>query len=61
MTEAATPSASLASRLWTYQAERFPLFKHGALIVAFGASAVCLSDLLRGGAAPARGRIDKII
>lgn len=52
MTAAAPPRAPLASRLWTYQAERFPLFKHGALIVAFGASAVCLSDLLRGGAAP---------
>jgi 4-hydroxybenzoate polyprenyltransferase len=43
-------SGSLASRLWTYQAERFPVFQHGALIAAFGASAVCLSALLRGGA-----------
>ena len=40
----------LGARLWEYQAERFPVFKHGALIVAFGASAVCLSALLRGGA-----------
>ncbi len=40
----------LAARLWEYQAERFPVFKHGALIVAFGASAVCLSALLRGAA-----------
>jgi 4-hydroxybenzoate polyprenyltransferase len=48
----AAPKAPLALRLWTYQAERFPLFKHGALIVAFGASAVCLSDLLRGGGVP---------
>src|SRR5690606_35635674 len=39
--------ASLASRLWTYQAERFPVLKHGALIAAFGASAVCVSALLR--------------
>lgn len=38
-----------AARLWTYQAERFPVFRHGALIAAFGASAVCLSALLRGG------------
>lgn len=37
----------LAARLWVYQAERFPVFKHGALIAAFGASAVCLSALLR--------------
>jgi len=37
-------------RLWEYQAERFPVFKHGALIAAFGASAVCLSALLRGAA-----------
>lgn len=35
--------------MWEYQAERFPMFKHGALIAAFGASAVCLSALLRGG------------
>jgi 4-hydroxybenzoate polyprenyltransferase len=39
---------SFAARLWKYQAERFPVFKHGALIAAFGASAVCLSALLRG-------------
>jgi len=40
----------LGVRLWEYQAERFPLVKHGVLICAFGASAVCLSALLRGGA-----------
>jgi 4-hydroxybenzoate polyprenyltransferase len=40
----------LGARLWAYQAERFPLLKHGVLIAAFGASAVCLSALLRGGA-----------
>jgi len=39
---------SLASRLWEYQGERFPVLKHGLLIAAFGASAVCLSALLRG-------------
>lgn len=50
MTDAAraAPRPGLAARLWTYQAERFPVFKHGALIVAFGASALCLSALLRG-------------
>jgi len=50
-TEAKTPvRAGVISRLWAYQAERFPVFQHGALIVAFGASAVCLSALLRGDA-----------
>lgn len=48
------PSASkargLGARLWEYQAERFPVFKHGVLIAAFGTSAVCLSALLRGSA-----------
>ncbi len=39
---------SLFSRLWIYQKERFPLIKHGVLIVAFSSSAVCLSALLRG-------------
>ena len=37
----------LGARLWEYQGERFPIFKHGVLIAAFGASAVCLSALLR--------------
>jgi 4-hydroxybenzoate polyprenyltransferase len=36
----------LPVRLWIYQAERFPLFKHGILIGAFASSAVCLSGLL---------------
>lgn len=35
--------------MWEYQSERFPVFKHGVLIAAFGTSAVCLSALLRGG------------
>lgn len=50
MTAAATetPRVGLFARLWTYQAERFPVVKHGALIIAFGASAVCVSALLRG-------------
>ncbi len=38
----------LMVRLWLYQAERFPLLKHGVLIASFSASAVCLSALLRG-------------
>lgn len=46
----AKPARGFASRLWEYQAERFPVFKHGALIAAFGTSAVCLSALLRGAA-----------
>ena len=60
MSEAASPplrkdirepdKRGLGARLWEYQAERFPVFKHGALIVAFGASAVCLSAMLRDGA-----------
>lgn len=35
------------SRWWTYQRERFPVVAHGALILAFSASAVALSALLR--------------
>lgn len=49
--QAAAPTkGGLAARLWAYQAERFPVFKHGVLIAAFGASGVCLSALQRGGA-----------
>lgn len=44
------------ARWWVYQRERFPVFAHGVLILAFSASAVCLSSLLRGGAGwPAAG------
>ena len=35
-------------RLWTYQAERFPLVGHGILIAAFSFSALSFSMLLRG-------------
>ena len=35
-------------RWWIYQRERFPLFAHGPLILAFSASAVSYSALLRG-------------
>ena len=41
-------AAPFAQRLWLYQAERFPVFRHGLLIAAFGGSAPCLSALLRG-------------
>lgn len=41
-------------RWWIYQRERFPLVAHGPLILAFSASAVSYSVLLRGaGARPA--------
>lgn len=43
-------SRGFGARLWLYQAERFPVVKHGVLIAAFGASAACLSALLRGAA-----------
>lgn len=35
-------------RWWVYQRERFPLLAHGPLILAFSASAVSYSALLRG-------------
>jgi hypothetical protein len=38
-------------RWWIYQRERFPLVAHGPLILAFSASAVSYSALLRGGVA----------
>lgn len=39
----------MAGRWWVYQRERFPVVAHGSLILAFSASAVALSALLRGG------------
>lgn len=36
------------NRWWIYQRERFPLFAHGPLILAFSLCAVCFSALLRG-------------
>ena len=36
------------NRWWTYQRERFPVFAHGPLVLAFSSSAVCFSHLLRG-------------
>lgn len=41
----------LLSRLWIYQAERFPVIGHGPLIFAFSLSAVSFSALLRGATA----------
>lgn len=38
----------MSNRWWVYQQERFPLLGHGPLILAFSASAVALSALLRG-------------
>ena len=36
------------SKWWTYQRERFPVFAHGMLVIAFSFSAVSFSSLLRG-------------
>jgi 4-hydroxybenzoate polyprenyltransferase len=38
----------LASRFWEYQAERFPFFQHGLLIVTFTFSAASYSRICRG-------------
>lgn len=45
--------ASLAAgrRWWIYQKERFPVFAHGLLVLAFSSSAVCFSALLAAGGA----------
>ncbi|MDX2233871.1 MAG: UbiA family prenyltransferase [Hyphomonadaceae bacterium] len=42
----------LAARLWTYQAQRFPLTSQGALIVLFALSCVCFGALTRLSPAP---------
>jgi 4-hydroxybenzoate polyprenyltransferase len=47
-------AASLPSRLWTYQAERFPLLKHGVLILVFSGGEAAFGALARG--APMDGR-----
>jgi len=39
---------SMNSRWWIYQKERFPVFAHGPLIMAFSLSAMSYSALLRG-------------
>src|SRR5213076_84147 len=38
----------MASRWWTYQRERFPVFAHAPIIAAFSLSAVSYSALIRG-------------
>ena len=38
----------MSNRWWTYQQERFPIFGHGPLILAFSLSAMSYSALLRG-------------
>lgn len=42
------PRPAGLGRWWIYQRERFPIVAHGPLILAFSASAVCYSALLRG-------------
>ncbi len=41
-------TASLSARLWTYQAERFPLVKHGVLILVFSGGEAVFGALARG-------------
>ena len=41
-------AAALPRRLWTYQAERFPVFKHGLLILVFSGGEVLYGAQLRG-------------
>lgn len=49
MNTAAHPGTGpLAGRLWTYQAERFPLFKHGVLILVFSGGEAVFGALVRG-------------
>jgi len=49
LTAAVAPArASLASRLWVYQRERFPVFKHGALILVFSGGEALYGARLRG-------------
>ncbi|MFC4293217.1 UbiA family prenyltransferase [Sphingorhabdus arenilitoris] len=40
--------AGLAERLWIYQAERFPLFKTGLLLLVFSAASISISAHLGG-------------
>lgn len=49
---ATDPRAPLARRLWIYQAERFPVFKHGLVVAAFALAGVGLPALLGESAAP---------
>ena len=38
----------MKNRWWVYQRERFPIFQHGLLVLAFSFSALTFSRLLRG-------------
>lgn len=40
--------ATIANRWWIYQSERFPVFAHAPVILAFSLSAVSFSAMLRG-------------
>ncbi|HEY6871132.1 MAG TPA: UbiA family prenyltransferase [Geobacteraceae bacterium] len=46
-----TRGDAMANRWWIYQQERFPVFAHGPLILAFSLSAMSYSALLRGATA----------
>lgn len=48
-------------RWWIYQRERFPLVAHGPLILAFSASAVSYSALLRGPEGPRPALISFVV
>ena len=48
-------TASLASRMWVYQAERFPLKKTVPLLAVFSAASICASATLSGRAVPSFG------
>lgn len=48
-------TVSLASRLWTYQAERFPLKKVAPLLAVFSAASICASATLSGRDLPGAG------
>jgi 4-hydroxybenzoate polyprenyltransferase len=47
-TKALAPHGSLARRLWTYQAERFPLVKTGVLLAVFTSASINASAHLAG-------------
>lgn len=48
-------NASLMSRIWTYQAERFPLKKTVPLLAVFSAASICASATLSGRELPGVG------
>lgn len=48
-------TASLASRLWIYQSERFPLKKTAPLLAMFSAASICASATLSGRELPGAG------